>query len=230
MRAPSVAIEEAVRRLDVPVHDAVGVVGSEPPDELEGEVDGARRGEPVLPPQQIGNGPAPDDLHGQKESEVAALGAVEEDGVRVRDLGHQPRLAEGEVEVVAAPFHVQHLERDGASRAGIEGFVDDPHPSAAELSHDSVARDGADERVRLPGGPREVRERAVGFVGRIRHGRAHVDPTGVRCTTGADSGEADCGLINHEDPKTLSRSFLHRALPVILPFNRLGRKAGPGLD
>jgi hypothetical protein len=51
-----------------------------------------------------------------------------------------------------------------------------------------------------------VRERAVGFVRRIRHGPAHVDPGGG-CTTGADSGEADCGLINHEDPKTLSSHF-----------------------
>ena len=135
------AREHHVLRLDVPVHEAGGVDGLEPGQELRGDVAGLLESERASLAQELGQRDPVDELH---RHELAAVDLDQvEDAAHVR-RDDFARRADFLAQAVERPLLGQQrpphrLQRDVDTELQIEGAKDFPHAAAPEQRADTVA-------------------------------------------------------------------------------------------
>jgi hypothetical protein len=133
--------EHDVLRLEVAVDDATGVGLGEPLGDLDREVERPRRLQGRAA-EEGGERPAPHQLHGDERRALVLVDLVDDRHRGVRDGGCgarlllEPALLLG----IAAGGRAQHLERDLAAERRVQGPVDDPRASPADLFEHPVVR------------------------------------------------------------------------------------------
>jgi len=143
---------EDVLRLDVAVHELLGVSGFERRAELDPDRDHFRRRQLPPAPELVGERAALHVLHHDVEAPLAVPDVIDLDDVRVHEPGREPRLAQEAVAKRLVPGEVlgQHLERDRPVELPISGEIDGCHAAAAERPLDQKALgDGATAHTRL---------------------------------------------------------------------------------
>ena len=156
-----------IRRLEVPVDDAL-VVGllerlRDLLGDLEGLVDGDRAPrEPLLEVLPL------DELEGEEGLPVGLLEPVDRGDVRVVEGGEEVGLALEAPQALFVLRHLgrQHLDRDVPVEVRVGGAVDLAHPPGPESRGDLVVRQGLSDQGRAPPGLRDARPTLLG--GEIR--------------------------------------------------------------
>ena len=146
--------EEDVARLDVAVHEPLGVGGIESASDLPDKLDRAVGLEPSLPLEQALEIDPLDVAHGDVESAPVLAGVVDGDDVGVIDRRGNARLAQKPLAeaLVLGEVWGQKLERHLAPQPLVVGAVDDAHTTAADQRLDPIAgKVGADTRIRSNG-------------------------------------------------------------------------------
>ena len=105
----------------------------------DGELENAGKGKPAGG-DEVGEGLALDQLHGEEADTVLVLDGVERDDVRVIEPGDRARLALEAGEAIGGGGHRlgQHLHRHLAAEAEVLGPIDLAHPSGSEGAEDLV--------------------------------------------------------------------------------------------
>ena len=144
LRLPA-ARDEDVRRLDVAVHDALGVRGIERVGDLDRDVERAIEGQRPARDLFLERA-AVEQLHHHVLLAVVLADVVQRADVRMVQRRGDARLATEPVERLAARGQLrrQELQRDVPPEPHVFGAVDDAHPSAAKAVDDPVR---ADERA-----------------------------------------------------------------------------------
>ena len=147
-----VPVDQDVRRLHVPVHDAGRVGGDQGVRRLPQQRRGVVGGEPALGPDQLGQGGPVDVLHHQPAVVGVGVGDEVEDRhhVRVVEPRGQLRLAlgAGEIGAVRARQETDPLERHRSPEHLVVAEPDCAHAAASDLT---VERVPACDHERLPG-------------------------------------------------------------------------------
>jgi len=133
----AVRSEEHVRRLEVPVDEAMLVKGGQGVQDRERDVDGPGGGQ-GLASQPLGEGLALEQLHGDEGQPVVLADLVERAEARVVDARGRAGLAPEPLPGRLVGKAPQGLDGQGASELLVAGGVDDTHPAPTQLAQDLI--------------------------------------------------------------------------------------------
>ena len=141
--APVLLVDEHVRGLDVPVHQAAPVRRVQGVGHLGGDGDRAGGLEHAFAPQERLEVGALDVPHRDEQAPVGLPRLVDRDDVGVVEPGGEARLAQQALAeaLVVGQRRIEELERDRPVEAGVPGEVDLAHAAAAGQLLDAISRE-----------------------------------------------------------------------------------------
>ena len=174
--------DQDVRRLDVAVHQALGVGGVERRGALREQIDRPARIERSRFTDDLAQVGADDVVHHEEHEPFLFSGVVDRDHVGVVDRRGDPHLAPEALPErrVIGQLGRQHLQRVDALQRDVRHPVDDPHAAAADQLVDPVApdheatRELTASRLHPPGSLRPRSSSWIPVVKRIRRGEVSV--------------------------------------------------------
>ena len=146
--------DENICRLNVAMHDALGMGRIERVGDLDGNRHQRLELERLVA-DHVFQSLAFEVLHGDVGAPIVLAYVIDSEDVRVIQTGSSLRLAAETAEQVRVGGDVfgKELEGDEAAKAGVFGLENHPHPAAAEFFDHTVMRDGLAYHVRSGGIP-----------------------------------------------------------------------------